>query len=153
MTTYIDNVLFSHRNSSNARGDTPAKLLLGKNLRNPVVGFYEVGEKVMYKPTSNHEPKELTYIIRKGRNTAWLHDNNRTILASDEQIAPLPSSSVVKAEPQPNIGHDVIRDPVTPKTSNADNLSPVLTEERTTVTNDRPKRIRTQTQKYQAGFA
>ena len=153
MTTYIDKSLFSHRNSSNARGDTPAKLLLGKNLRNPVVGFYEVGEKMMYKPTSNHEPKDLTYIIREGRNTAWLHDNNRTILASDGQIAPLPSSSLVKAEPQPNIGHDVIQDPVTLKTSNADNLSPVLTEEHTAVTNDRPKRLRTQTQKYQAGFA
>ena len=145
--------MFSHRSSSNARSDTPAKLLHGKNLRIPFVGFYEVGEKVMCKPTSNHEPKELTYIIRKGRNTAWLHDNNRTILASDGQITPLPSSSVVKAEPQPNIGHDDIQDPVTPKTSNADNLSPVLTEEPTAVPNDRPKRLRTQTQKYQAGFA
>ena len=153
LTTYIDKVLFSHRNFSNARGDTPAKLLLGKNLRNPVVAFYEVGENVMYKSTSNHEPKELTYIIRKGRNTAWLHDNNRTILASDGQIASLPTSSVVKAEPQLNIDHDAIQDPVTPKTSNADNLSPVLTEEHTAVTNDRPKRLRTQTQKYQAGFA
>ena len=122
-------------------------------MRNPIVGFYEVGEKVLYKSTSNHEPKELTYIIRKGRNTAWLHDNNRTIVASDGQIAPLPSSSVVKVEPQPNIGHDATEDPVTPKTSNADNLSPVLTEEYTTISNDRPKRLRTQTQKYQAGFA
>ena len=111
LTIYLDKILFSHRNSSNARGDTPAKLLLGKNLRNPVVGFYEVGEKVMYKPTSNHEPKELTYIIRKGRNTAWLHDNNRTILASDGQIAPLPSSSVVNVEHQPNIGHSRSSDP------------------------------------------
>ena len=122
-------------------------------MRNTVVGFYEVGEKVMYKLTSNHEPKELTYIIPKGRNTAWLHDNNRTFLASDGQIAPLPSSSVVKIEPQSNIGHDAIQDPVTPETSNADNLSPVLTEEHIAVTNDRPKRLRTQTQKYQAGFA
>ena len=95
----------------------------------------------------------MTYIIRKGRNTAWLHDNNRTILASDGQIAPLPSSDIVKAEPQPNIGHDAIQDPVIPKTSNADSLSPALIEEDTTVTNDRPKRLRTQTQKYQAGFA
>ena len=43
LTTFIDNVLFSHRNSSTGRGDTPAELLLGKNLRNPVVGFCEVG--------------------------------------------------------------------------------------------------------------
>ena len=122
-------------------------------MRNPVVGFYEVGEKVLYKPTSNHEQKELFYIIRKGRNTAWLHVNNRTILASDGQIAPPPSSSVVKVEPQANIGHDAIEDPVTPKTSNVDNLIPVLTEEHTAITNDRLKRLRTQTQKYQAGFA
>ena len=107
----------------------------------------------MYKPTSNHEPKEFTYIIRKGRNTAWLHDNNRTILASDGQIAPLSSSSVVKAEPQPNIGHDAIQDPITPKTSNTDGSSPVITEEHTAITNDRLKRLGTQTQKFQAGFA
>ena len=90
LTTYIDKillVLFNHRKSSNAGGDTPAKLLLGNNLRNGVSRFYEVGEKVLYKPTSNHEPKELTYNIRKSRKTAWLHDNNRTILVSDRQIA------------------------------------------------------------------
>ena len=95
----------------------------------------------------------MTYIIRKGRNTAWLHDNNRTVLASDGQIASLPSTNVVNVEPQPNIGQDVIQDPVTPKTSNADNFSPVITEEHTVVTNDRPKQLRTQTQGYQAGFA
>ena len=121
-------------------------------MRDTVDGFYEVDEKVLYKPTSNHEPKEMPYIIRKGQNTAWLHDNP-TILASDGQIASLPSSDLVKVEPQPNIGHDAIQDPVTPKISNADSLSPVLTEEHTTATNDRPKRLRTQTQKYQAGVA
>ena len=83
---YIYKVLISHRNSLNARGNTPAKLLLGRSLRNPILGFYDIGQKVMYKPTVNHEPWELTYIIAKGRNTAWLHDNNRSILASDGQI-------------------------------------------------------------------
>ena len=39
---YIDKVLFSHRKSSNARGDTPAKVLLGKKVRNPVVGFLKL---------------------------------------------------------------------------------------------------------------
>ena len=58
LTTYIDKILFSHRNSSNARGDTLAKLLLGKILRIPVVGFYENDEQVMYKPTSHHEPRD-----------------------------------------------------------------------------------------------
>ena len=112
-------------------------------MRNPVVGFFEVGEKVLYKRTSNNEPTELTYVIRKRRNTAWLHENNRTFLASDGKLASLPSSDVVKVEPQPNIGHDAIQDPVTPKTSNAESLNPVLPEEHTEVTNGRPKRIRT----------
>ena len=97
----------------------------------------------------------MTYIIRKGRNTVtvWLHGNNRTTLASDRQIASLPSLDIVKLEPQPNIEHDAIQDSVTPKTSNADSLSPVLTEEHATATNDRPKRLRNQIQKYEAGFA
>ena len=94
----------------------------------------------------------MTCFTRKGRNKSWLYDNNRTILANDGQIASLPSSDVVKVEPQPNIGHDAIQDPFTIKTSNADSLSPVLTEEHTAATNDRPKRLRTQTQKYQAGY-
>ena len=38
-------------------------------------------------------------------NTAWIHDNNRTVLASDRQIASLPSSVIVKLEPQSNIRH------------------------------------------------
>ena len=36
--------------------------------------------------------QKLTYIIRNGRNTALSGDNNRTVLASDGQIARLPLS-------------------------------------------------------------
>ena len=39
--------------------------------------------KVMYKSTVNHEPREMTKVIRKGWNKAWLRDNNRSILARD----------------------------------------------------------------------
>ena len=59
-------------------------------------------------------------------------------------MAPLPSSHVVQVEPRPNTGHDAIKNPVCPKTSHTDGLSLVFTEEHTTVTNDRPKRLRTQ---------
>ena len=58
----------------------------------------------------------MTNIIRKGRNTDWLHDNNRNILASDGQVASLPSSDAKKVELQPYIGHDAIQDPFTLKT-------------------------------------
>ena len=74
-------------------------------------------------------------------------------MGSDGQIEPLPSSGIVKVEPQPNIGHDAIQDPFIPKTNNTDGLSPVLTKEHTAAVNDRPERLRTQTQEYQAGFA
>ena len=46
--------------------------------------------------------------VRERRNTALLHDSSRTILASDGQIATVPSSDVVKVEPQPNIRHESI---------------------------------------------
>ena len=59
LITYIYKVFFNHRKSSNARGETPVKFLLEKRLRNFVVGFHEFVEKVLYKPTLNHEPKEL----------------------------------------------------------------------------------------------
>ena len=62
----------------------------------------------MFKPTSSCEPKYLIFFIQRGRNTAWLPDNNRTILANDGQIATLSSLDVVKAQPQPNIGHDAV---------------------------------------------
>ena len=97
--------------------------------------------------------KKLPYIIRNGRNMAWLFDSSRTIMASDRQFAPLRSSDVVKVEPQPNNGHDAIQDTVTLKTSNTDSLSPVLTEEHTAGTKDIQKRPRTQIQKHQAGLA
>ena len=117
-------------------------------MKNPVVGLFEVGEKVLCKPTTNPEPKELTYIIRKGRNTAWLHDNNGTNLVCDWQISSLLSSEVVKVGPENNIGHDAIQDPVTSKTSKTNALSPVLSQKHTAAANDRPKRLRTQTQRF-----
>ena len=74
-------------------------------------------------------------------------------MAFDGQIAPLPSPDVVKVEPHVNVGLDASQDPITPKTSNTDGLSPVLAEEHTAVNNDTRKLLRTQNEKYQAEFA
>ena len=67
--------------------------------------------RVMYKPTVNLDPRELAYIIRKSRNTAWLYDNNRTILVSDGQIAPMPTTTEFKTEPSSDNGTDVTEVP------------------------------------------
>ena len=45
--TNMDKVVFSHRNSSNTRGITPAKLLLRRSLWNPIFGFNDDGLKFM----------------------------------------------------------------------------------------------------------
>ena len=132
MGTFFDKVLFSHRNLSKARGNTAGKLLCvefyrlhqnrflpqksldQQSLWNTILGFYDIGQKVMYKPTVNHESRELTCIIRKQRNTAWIHDNNRRLLASDGQIAPKPTKTKFKTELSPNIGNDVTELPLSP---------------------------------------
>ena len=145
LPTYIDKVLFSHRNSSTAKGATPAKLLMGRSLRTPIIGFYDIGERVIYQPTINHQPKELSYNNRKGRNTAWLHDNNnRAILASDSQIGPLPSNQEVKQEPLDvsTCQEQGVRAPI--------DANPVATS--SDQGSARPQRSKRAVQPYQAGF-
>ena len=58
----------------------------------------------MYKPPVNYEPLELIRIIGKGQNTAWLHDNSRTNLAADGQLAPKATTTDFKTEPSLNNG-------------------------------------------------
>ena len=48
---YFGKFLCSCRKSANARGRTPERLLFGRSLRNLIFGFYNVGLKVVYKPT------------------------------------------------------------------------------------------------------
>ena len=154
MGTYIDKVLFSHGNSSIARGKTAMKLLVGRSLGIPILGFCEVGEKAMYTLSVNLEPLELTYIIRKRRKTAGLLNNNRTIPASNGKIAPIPISMEFKTKPSPRNGKDVTKVPLSPVLTPSDDYHTVLTEVNLTKqkTTDRLKRNRTQTFEYQAGF-
>ena len=133
---YLQKVLLTHRNSSTSRGSTPAQLLLGKSPRLPIADFYNTGEKVIYKATSNHDAKEMTYVIRKGRNTIWINDDGRNILASDSQVVP-------KVEPEQNTTQQ---------------QTPTQQPEPSTTTDDanevrRPKRHAKIVQRYQAGFS
>ena len=57
--------------------------ILGHSLRSPATGFYDVGERVMYRRTSYHQTREMNYVIRKDSSTSWLHDSARSMLASD----------------------------------------------------------------------
>ena len=81
----------------------------------------------------------MTYIIRKGRDTAWLHDNHyRTILAWDAQIAPLPTDADVKQEAEPERA-----------TSSATTTN---IEQQLNNHNARPRRETKAVDRYQAGY-
>ena len=40
----------------------------------------------MYRPNVRHEPRELIYVIRKGRKTSWLRDNSQTNCTDNDGI-------------------------------------------------------------------
>jgi hypothetical protein len=86
---FLNKVLLTHRNTSRVRGQTPAEFMFGQNVRIPVAVPYPVGECVLFKPTVKSNAEKVTYVIRAGRNTAFIRTcDERTLLASDNQIAP-----------------------------------------------------------------
>ena len=81
------------------RGQTPAELMLGQNVRIPIAVPYPVGESVLFKPTVKSSAEKVTYVIRAGRNTAFIRTcDERTLLASDNQIAPSGSDRQIICE-------------------------------------------------------
>ena len=72
--------------------------MFNRPLRTPLVYPFNIGEKVIYKPHNNIQPKEVEFIVRKGRNTAWIRDQDRTIHASDAQITKIPVVVSIKQE-------------------------------------------------------
>ena len=109
----------------------------------------------MCKATFYHEPREFTYFSCKERNTAWLHYNNRTILASDGCIAPIPTTMEFKTQPPPKNGNDVTEVPLSPVFTASDDFNAISTELSPTQAKatERRKRNPTQSQRYQAGFS
>jgi hypothetical protein len=85
--TYLQKVLFHHRNSSHARGRSPAEIVFGRRLRVPVVSRFEQGEPVQYRQGTKAS-SSADFLMTKGHNTAWILSGDRLILASDNQLAP-----------------------------------------------------------------
>ena len=106
LTTQIDKVLFSHRNAANVRGSTSAGLLLRQSLRNPILGFCDVGQKRIHRPTVNHEARELTYNSGKDE-TQRVCIRTTEVLATQGQVASIPTTTELKIQLSPNYGNDV----------------------------------------------
>ena len=94
-------VLMTHRNTSNARSKTPSELLNGRKVRIPAIIDYPIGGDVIYRPTEKSQPVPAQYIVRKGTNTAWISEDQETILASNNQIGRLPAPTLLMTNPHP----------------------------------------------------
>ena len=150
---YLQRLLMHHRNSSTAKGQTPAMKLMKRSIRVPVVSQFATGDKVVYQPSENHPPKEATYIMRKGNNTSWLQNEDKAVLASDAQIAPI----YIKEEPESD-NEDPVQDQSTTEAKHEssvheDSSSQEAEQQPSIAPDQRPKRHTKTVQKYQAGYA
>ena len=66
---YIKRVLFHHRACC-----TPAEVVFGRPIRLPLSATFGFGDAVIYTPNNNATAKQLTYVMNRGSNTAWLLD-------------------------------------------------------------------------------
>jgi hypothetical protein len=99
-TPWLQKILLHHRCTAVSRGKSPAEILFGKKLRLPVVSNFEMGETVGYKAHQDEEVRPMTYLMTKGRNTAYIvNEADRLILASTNQLAPLPVNDVTPVVP------------------------------------------------------
>jgi hypothetical protein len=87
--SFLNRILFNHRNSqSSSRKNSPAKILLGRELRMPIVMPYSVGQSVWFRgSTTNPRPEKATFLFNKGRNTAWIIRNGTSSIASTSQLS------------------------------------------------------------------
>ena len=124
---------------------TSAKLLLARPLQHPINCFHGDGQKVTYRPTVNQQPRELIYLFRRRRNTAWLYNNNRWILTSNTQ-----TDRHNRIQDRAII---VVRFPsVSIQPDDFDRMSSKL-DAIQSKTSGRPQLSRTQTQKNQTGLS
>ena len=97
-------------------------------MKHAMLGFYDVGQKVMYEMTVTQESRELTYINRKGRNTACVHDNNWTIPAKHEPIVSIPTMMEFKTKVSRNDDNDATKVPLSPVLTQPDGINTVPNE-------------------------
>ena len=102
---FLNRVLLNHRNSpSSSRDGSPAEILLGRSLRVPVISRFSTGQSIVFNNSlSQHRPEPATFLINKGRNTAWIVRDGGPALASTSQLSldPIEPSSNGCSAPNP----------------------------------------------------
>ena len=102
--------LMTHRNTSQTRSKTPVELLLGRRVRLPAIADFDLCEPILFKANEKKKTVSATIIIRKDLNTSFIQPKNstRTVLVSDNQIAPNCETTRRQCEDRTSSGGDHI---------------------------------------------
>ena len=88
--SFLHRLLFVHRNTAQRSGRSPAELLIGRNVRCPIMSQYAPFQQLFYKANNSTPAAPVRYLFRQGNNTSLVtHDDDRTVLAHDAQLAPV----------------------------------------------------------------
>ena len=86
--SYLQRLLFVHRNTAMREGKTPAQHMLGRHARCPILSQFTHMQSILYKPHAKAMPTPVTFVMKQGRNTSLVtHENGRVVVAHDAQLA------------------------------------------------------------------
>ena len=69
---FLQRALMTHRNTSKERGKPPIELLLGRTVRLPAIGDFDLCEPILFKAYEKTKTVPSTFIIKKGLNTSFI---------------------------------------------------------------------------------
>jgi len=90
---FLQRTLFNLRNSTSAaRRKSPAETMLSRPLRMPLVSHrHTVGETIQLNISkAGLHPTTATFLMTKGRNTAWILKDDKAVLVSTSQLSSTP---------------------------------------------------------------
>ena len=91
-TSFIQRILFVHRNTAQRGGKTPAEILLGKCTMSHCKWL--CFQAMCFVPNPKHTPIKMTYLHKQGSNTSVVaRPDNCIVLAQDARLSLIPSDS------------------------------------------------------------
>ena len=101
ISSYMHRMLFVHRNTALRSGKTPSEIMLGYKARCPIISQFYPMQEVLYKAHAQCQPQPVKFLLKQGQNTSLVaNENNRTVLAHDNQIAALGPSETESSRPR-----------------------------------------------------
>ena len=84
--THLDRIVLGHRCARQARGKTPAEILLKFPVRVPSVSDFETGEVVLYKPQREKSEIKAEFLHGKSENALFIMVDGRMCMARGSQV-------------------------------------------------------------------